>query len=181
MHKLTEEIWSYENEPVTRSDGDKKITKFLSAVAEKLKYLVSGAYSHGRADGALGLSSFIKVSAYETIDRNLGLTPLGNSPKGPMFCDCHQVKLHLCPKNEEFIESLHKPKETEKMSCDDFKECPECGIFFAHLKIQEKTLTEKFAETSIVKGDASCGMTSLEKGKILAEIATKHFEQKSQR
>lgn len=53
--------------------------------------------------------------------------------------------------------------------------CPICG---AQKPEKMKTLSEKFAETSIVRGDATCGMTPMEKAKILERMAFDHFKER---
>lgn len=47
--------------------------------------------------------------------------------------------------------------------------------FNERLMIKPQELWEKLAETSIVRGDASCGMSTEQKAHILAGIAEKHY------
>ena len=80
---------------------------------------------------------------------------------------------HFCNKLGQisfqgFIEEMSHPW----LMPDSTKFCPICGT----PRPVAKTLAEKFAETSIVKGDASCGMSYLEKANILAKIAEEHFK-----
>lgn len=52
-------------------------------------------------------------------------------------------------------------------------DCAHCGkrIEFLERPSEPKTLTEALAETSIVRGDAKCGMNHLERARILAGVA----------
>lgn len=71
----------------------------------------------------------------------------------------------------------HPMYDTIKDNVNDVMFTPWLDVPIAESKPKDKTLEEKLAETSIVKGDATCWMAPIEKSQVLAKIARQHFKE----
>ena len=102
----------------------------------------------------LGLSEEVEKKGFsqETLHE---LDPINNEKKseeGKVWCE-HQL----------FVESLH---------CQHtFKFCPICGTPRTSTPSLRERLGEKLSAMSIIRGDASCGMTPTEKALLVADVA----------